>query len=371
MNVIKAGNCYRVYNEEVQTYKNLPAGTYNVNFSQLEGFSLSPRPDLFVSEEKIYGSSPAKIEKVLKSYSLTNRNFGVILSGNKGVGKSMFVRLLGSRLVKEGFPVITVTFSVDGIADFLASIQQDCVVIFDEFEKTFHEKNNEQDELLSLFDGMDGGHKLFIVTCNDLGKVSEFMLNRPGRFHYHINIGSPTSKEVQEYMADNILPEYHEVIPDVVNVAKLGNMPYDYLRAIAFEINQGYSLKEALGDLNITYDASRFDIAVNLSNGITYHAFDVNIDPSDRDCDGCRVRTYDDKMSCPKTFYLSFYPSDIEMINGTLVIRKRLPDLPFDEDDFSGSDEERARIAKEWEDVKITEILLKKSYSSGVIRYQI
>ena len=137
MNVINAGSRYQIYGEDVKTYQKLPVGTYIVNFHPMQGFSLSIRNDLTVTEEKIYGNSLYKVNKVMKSYNSVNRNFGVLLSGQKGIGKSLFVRLLAEESIKANLPVVTVTMAAPGLATFISSIDQDCVVIFDEFEKTF------------------------------------------------------------------------------------------------------------------------------------------------------------------------------------------------------------------------------------------
>ena len=373
MNVIKADSRFKIYNEDLETYKYLPTRTYNVSFNPMEGFSLVSRPDLEVKERKIYGNSPAKIEKILKSYVASTRNFGVMLSGEKGVGKSLFVRLLSRRLIQQGLPVIIVTNAIPGIASFIGSIEQDCAVIFDEFEKTFSDENNEQDQLLSLFDGMDGGHKLFVVTFNDIGKVSEFMLNRPGRFHYHLTVGAPSSEEVAEYMKDNLKPEYHGYIREVVNLALIGRMPYDYLRAIAFELNQGYTLKEAMADLNITRDANRFDVEVLLSNGMIYRAYDEYMDVSDHDRDGFYVRKdYENKdPDAPQAFYVYFAPCDMEAKDGALTVSKNVTHGSFVEGLDTRDKETIQRFNEKWKGVSIAGVCLKKSYVSSVARYTV
>ena len=84
MNVVHSGSNYQIYGESLKTYSELPLGTYEVNFHKMMGFFLTSHADLVVNEEKIYGSSPAKVEKVLKSFANVDRNFGVILSGKKG-----------------------------------------------------------------------------------------------------------------------------------------------------------------------------------------------------------------------------------------------------------------------------------------------
>ena len=372
MNVINAGSRYQIYGEDIRTYQNLPVGTYMINFHPMQGFSLSVRHDLTVTEDKIYGTSPYKVAKVMKSYNNVNRNFGVLLSGQKGIGKSLFVRLLAQEGIKAGLPVITVTFAAPGIATFISSIEQDCVVIFDEFEKTFTigDGENQQDELLSLFDGMDGGHKLFLVTCNDLSQVSQYMLNRPGRFHYHFTMVPPTAEEVEEYMSDKLDSKYHDNIHDVVNLAHIVDMPYDYLRAIAFELNQGYSLKEAMSDLNITRtDDTRFDVEVYLSNGLRFEAWNVRLDINDHSLQYFHVRRYEQDIY-PHEFSVRVNPANVKIVDGEFAITDKIVPPYWEDCDFDGTDEEREKLAADWnKDVTIQKIILKKTASYTVGRY--
>ena len=159
MNIVQSGSRLQVYGEDVQTFKEIPVGSYDVCFNKMTGFYLSTRNDLEANEDKIYGNHLEKVHKVLTSFGLSQRNFGVMLSGQKGIGKSLFARILAEESIKAGLPVITVTIAIPGIADFLASIDQEVVVIFDEFEKVFAcgDDYDPQTELLSLFDGTDGG----------------------------------------------------------------------------------------------------------------------------------------------------------------------------------------------------------------------
>lgn len=372
MNVINAGSRYQIYGEDVKTYQKLPVGTYIVNFHPMQGFSLAIRHDLTVTEEKIYGNSLYKVSKVMKSYNTVNRNFGVLLSGQKGIGKSLFVRLLAEESIKAGLPVVTVTMAAPGLATFISSIEQDCVVIFDEFEKTFtmSGEENQQDELLSLFDGMDGGHKLFIVTCNDLDHMSQYMLNRPGRFHYHFTMMPPTPEEVEEYMRDKLEPQYHHNIHDIVNLANVVDMPYDYLRAIAFELNQGYSLKEAMSDLNITRtDDTRFEVTAILSNGLRFEAWSVKLDLNNHSPQYVHVRRYE-KDAFPSEFTIYITPSDAQIVGKEFIIKDHLKQPRWGAYDFEGSDEECEKMAEEWDkNVTLEKVILKKEKDYGVARY--
>lgn len=270
MNVVHSGDRFQIYGEALKTYSQLPLGTYDVCFHKMMGFFLNSHNDLVVNEEKIYGSSPAKVDKVLRGFQSVDRNFGVILSGKKGIGKSLFARQLAIKARDYNLPLIIVSDYIPGIADFISSIEQEVIVLFDEFEKTFANRDdiNPQEEMLSLFDGIDSGKKLFVVTCNEVTKLNTYLLNRPGRFHYHFVLSNPTPDEIKEYMTDKLNPEYHHLIKKLIGFAMNVDLTYDILRAIAFELNMGYSFEETLMDLNISKEGTpKFDIRVEFADG--------------------------------------------------------------------------------------------------------
>ena len=129
MNIVQSGTMYMIYDDSVKTYSELPVGAYEVGFNKMTGFFLKTRNDFKVTE-KVYGNHAEKVDKVLKSFQLADRNFGLILSGQKGIGKSMFMRVLAEKAGALGYPVVVVSDYIPGIDDFLASIEQECVVLF-------------------------------------------------------------------------------------------------------------------------------------------------------------------------------------------------------------------------------------------------
>ncbi len=340
MNIVQSGDTFQVFGESLQTYKKLPVGTYEINFSKMMGFYLSTHNDLVVSEEKIYGSTPRKVDKVLKSFSMVDRNFGVILSGKKGIGKSLFARQLAVKAKDYNLPLIIVDAYIPGIANFLSSIEQEVIVLFDEFEKTFanNDEFKPQEEMLSLFDGIDGGKKLFIVTCNEVRKLNSYLLNRPGRFHYHFILGNPNPDEIKEYMTDKLNPEYHYLIKKLIGFSMNVDLTYDVLRAIAFEINNGFSFEETLMDLNISKEESiSYKINVEFSDGHmrTIPKQYINLYSSDKEYLW---------FSTPKGGYktnirLTFMPSDItvNLDNAEMILDPSKIDLYVDEDYFEMS----------------------------------
>ena len=272
MNIVSAGERFMVYGEDVKTYKILPSNTYKIEFNKMAGFYLTIHNDLTV-KEKIYGPYAQKVDKVLKTFSQLDRNMGVILSGPKGVGKSMFARMLAEKGKGSNLPLLIVDEAIPGVEDFISSIEQECIVLFDEFEKSFKEDRetgyNPQDALLSLFDGIDNGKKLYVITCNETRDLSSYLLNRPGRFHYHFMMGTPTGEEIREYMEDHLNDNATQWIDKVVALGGISAFTYDVLRAIAFELNNGYSLSETMVDLNIERERYLYlNMKVHFKNGL-------------------------------------------------------------------------------------------------------
>lgn len=284
MKIVNYGENFKIYGDDLKTYDNLPAGTYKIAFHPMAGFSLV-KANNFKSIEKIYGNHNEKIAKVLDSYDKFNRSLGVILSGEKGMGKSLFVQLLAEAIVKKGMPVIIVDKAYRGIADFIDEIKQEALIMFDEFEKVFsldsYDGEGEcQDSLLGLFDGISQQKRLYAITVNNLNGVSEFMLSRTGRFHYHIRFDYPSPQEIDYYLKDKLSEEYYDEIKHVISFSNRVKLNYDSLRAIAFELNTGRTFADSISDLNIlSTDMQRYNFEILFSNGktVTVRNYSVNM----------------------------------------------------------------------------------------------
>ena len=277
MKAINSGSSFQIYDNSIKTFDRLPANTYTICFSKNRGFFLE-QSESFLISEKIYGKHIEKVRKVFRTYEMKeNRNLGVILSGDKGIGKSLFAKLLCINGIAKGLPVIIVDSYICGIASFINSIDQKCIILFDEFDKTFcgdsdsrEPMNDPQTEMLALFDGINTSEKLFVITCNNIQKLSTFLINRPGRFHYHFRFDYPTAEEITEYLQDNIDKQYWGEIENVISFAGRVKLTYDCLRAIAFEINCGESFKSAIQDLNIiNIEAQTYNVELQYSDGST------------------------------------------------------------------------------------------------------
>lgn len=283
MKISQNGNEYRLVNGGTSIMDELPPKVYTIKFHPMRGMWLEERSPLTVGVLKVYGNTPKRVDKVFRTFDLRNRNLGILLSGEKGMGKSIFMRYLANEAINRGMPVIIINDSLPGLTDFISNIEQKCVVLFDEFEKVFLKGSDgnfndeprdgrlgddccsggEQKQFLSLFDGMDVGKKLFVVAVNNTHNISSFFLNRPGRFYYHFEFDFLTEDETKEYAMDNITID-KSLVDKLVLLSRFHDISYDILAAIVTELNNGYTLKDTLDDLNI-----------NISSG--YKLYDVEL----------------------------------------------------------------------------------------------
>lgn len=255
MKIISTGAGYKIYDNSLKTYDQLPAQAYSVAFDQQTGFSLVEYSDIQI-KEKTYGVHETKVQKVANAFERAERNLGVILSGDKGIGKSLFAKMLAVEGIKRGYPLIVIEHYIPTIADFINSIDQPIYVLFDEFDKTFGGRREDRDsigdpqtEMLTLFDGVAQGKKMFIITCNNLSNLNDYLVNRPGRFHYHFRFDYPDATAITEYLADKGIEK--DEIDKVIAFASKVKLNYDCLRAISFELETGDKFEDAIADLNI------------------------------------------------------------------------------------------------------------------------
>lgn len=277
MKVIENGNICRIIHG-TSISDQLSPDVYELSFNKDEGHYLI-RTGMNQEPEQMFGPMAGKVEKVFKTFERRECSTGVILSGEKGLGKSLFSRNLMQLGIDNYIPIIVVKDLLPGVSNFIRSIEQPAIYMFDEFEKVFTKGDpddpsvqDNQVQFLSLLDGIDGTKRLFIITCNNLYRINEYFVDRPGRFYYHFTFLPPDSKTAIAYMKHLGIKKKVD-LDEVGKLSTIMNLNFDSLRAIAEELKAGFSLEDSIADLNISNgcgDTSKnMHVVVETTDGMT------------------------------------------------------------------------------------------------------
>lgn len=218
----------------------LPLGTYIVSFDMNRGYFFQAVPPVKADVPKFYGDLVWRRDRILNTFSDRQKsNTGVMLTGNKGSGKSLLARAVCEKAAADmDMPVIMVTqpHHGDGFNTLLENIGRPCVLFFDEFEKVYVDHGH-QAQMLGVFDGTFSQRMLMIVTCNDQKQLVDFFHNRPGRFFYRWHYGPLSEDFIRSYANDNLVNK--EDVASLINVSSLySDFNFDILKAFVEEMNR-------------------------------------------------------------------------------------------------------------------------------------
>ncbi len=235
---LKSGTRFNVSTKEaMDLHEALPAGTYTVKFDKMAGCFYLEQIDGFEIKGKIYGDTKRNANRILNTFNDRTASTGVMLTGEKGSGKTLLAKMLSLDAQAVGVPTIVINepWCGEGFNSFLQMIEQPTIILFDEFEKVYDRED--QEKMLTLLDGVYPSKKLFVLTCNDKWRVNEHMRNRPGRIYYMMDFKGLEQDFIIEYCEDNLQNKTH--IQTICKIAMMfDQFNFDMLKAMVEEMNR-------------------------------------------------------------------------------------------------------------------------------------
>lgn len=282
MTVIKQGTRYTINDaQNAQSFDKLPAGTYAVKFDERSGSFFLEQTSNMNNPSKLYGDTRKKADRIINTFNSRTNQTGVLLSGEKGSGKTLLAREVSIKMIDAGVPTLLINEAHCGetFNQFIQSIDQPCVVIFDEFEKVYNEEK--QERMLTLLDGVYPSKKLFIITVNDKYRINFAMRNRPGRLFYAFEYKGLSEEFVREYCADQNLPQNK-----TDQLVKISNFFYSF----------NFDMLKAIVEECIRYDEMPAEVVdyVNASpESDARHRFTIKV----KTLDGKDVQTHNNEIT--------------------------------------------------------------------------
>lgn len=234
----------------------LEVGVYAVRVDQFGNFFLEPTSTP-ANPTKVYGGDTDNRANRFLDWFITHpeKSMGTLLIGEPGSGKTLLMRRLINMAIPRGISVIMVErgYSGEAFNRFIhESLKQtSAIVCMDEFEKLYDMNEDEQlAPLLTLFEGPNGSHKMFVCTANNRSQIADPFFNRPGRIRYVAEFGNVGDDVITEYVNDNLQnPDLRD--PLRIRLMDMDKVNFDCLVTAVSEVNRMGNVDAAFADLNI------------------------------------------------------------------------------------------------------------------------
>lgn len=242
------GNNFSRY-DKAEELAELPPGVYTLRYGMFGSMYLERNKDKYEFPYKLYGQSGFP-DRVKKAWKAGTGNLGVLLIGLKGTGKTVEAEQICNIM---NLPVILVAQDYDhgkDLVTFLGGVDQDVVVLMDEYEKVFEESDH---ALLSIMDGAMNAknRRLWLLTANHQN-INDALLDRPSRIYYKKKFGNLHTEVITEVVDDML--KYKKFRQEVVDfLGMLEIITIDIVKTVIREVNiHNESPSEFKDFLNVT-----------------------------------------------------------------------------------------------------------------------
>ena len=191
------------------------------------------------------------VDRVLKNFNSSGKNTtGVLLTGDKGTGKSVTAKILAE---KAQLPIIVINPDMEEkyLEEFFKEFDQPVCILFDEVDKNFSTQ-----KMLTFLDGMHKtAKKLVIMTANDEDDLSNYIKNRCSRIRYYRHYSmSEDAKEYAELICgEKGIDNKEEIVDFIVKNIKYPSIDNisSFIDEVIFTKEWNLSLNEVLEFMNI------------------------------------------------------------------------------------------------------------------------
>ena len=119
---LKSGTSYRVTNKaSMDLHEFLPAGNYVIKKDPQSGQLYLESIDAFEIKGKVYGDTDKTARRILNTFQDRTASTGVMLTGEKGSGKSLLAKMLSVKAAEMSVPTIV----IDGDVVFVGRISKE------------------------------------------------------------------------------------------------------------------------------------------------------------------------------------------------------------------------------------------------------
>ena len=253
----------------------LPPQIYYLHYDKEEYRFVLTEADIDTTIGTVFGNVYEKVDSVFNYYENHDKHIGFILSGRRGMGKTLTARIAMNRAVAMGIPAIIVEDNGPGLVKYLSSLKLDLFILFDEFEKKFPPyraprlNRNSSDnvmipdvqsddityqvDMLGMFSGTSVSYgRIWCITCNKAEGLNSLLINRTSRFRYHFKHELLSAATVRAFLQSRLPKACYSQIDSIVQFSEsVRCLNYDTLNAIAVEIADGRTLDDVFDMLNI------------------------------------------------------------------------------------------------------------------------